>query len=361
MSEQNCVEPMVLVFDWGDTLMKVFPQYAGAMFDWPEVEAVAGAEKALQYFLGRSQMVVATNAGDSGAPQVQQALERVGLSIYFRAVFTSSELGSRKPETLFYRQIESVLARPPHEMVMIGDNYSVDMLGAKAAGWRAAWYNPAGETAPGSLPLHDIEVESLEDLPQALCQRRLPDYQVCLTWLNSRGTPLNLLTHIQLVASVAYTLAVWLRWKGEAVDPILAHRGGLLHDLAKFDSIQNRRNGTAEKEDHAAAGAAMLLAYGQPELAEIALRHMPHEHADDPRRPLTWEQKLVHFADKLAEGARLVSLDERFLALKRRYPQYASQMDASRPHLDELEQQICARLETSPRGLLEELRRQTGM
>jgi putative nucleotidyltransferase with HDIG domain len=147
--------------------------------------------------------------------------------------------------------------------------------------------------------------------------------------MSRRETPPNLLAHVQLVAAAAYTLAVWLRRKGETVNPVLTHRGGLLHDLAKMASV--RRAGESAGLDHAAEAAELLNAYDQPELAEIANRHMPYQDHAYPRRPITWEQKLVHVADKLAESAKLVSLEERFQALKGRYPQYALQIEESRP------------------------------
>jgi len=31
-----------LIFDWGDTVMRVFPEFSGPMAHWPRVEAVHG-------------------------------------------------------------------------------------------------------------------------------------------------------------------------------------------------------------------------------------------------------------------------------------------------------------------------------
>jgi putative nucleotidyltransferase with HDIG domain len=360
MTDKHFAENDILVFDWGDTLMKVFPQYSGPMAEWPQVEAVAGVLEALQNLNDSHPLIAATNAADSGAPQVWAALQRVGMGEFFKAVFTSQELGSRKPELRFYRQIESVLARPPRNMIMIGDSYQIDVLGAKTAGWRAVWYNPGFISAPGALPVHDAEIQHMADLPDALNFLTLPEIQVCLAWLSSRGAPFNLLAHVQLVASAAYLLAVWLKEKGQDVNPVLAHRGGLLHDLAKMDSVRGKNEGE-KTVDHAAAAKDLLLSFNQPELAEIANRHMPHQHPDDPRRPQTWEQKLVHFADKLAEGSDLVSLEERMHSLQTRYPHYAQQLKHSRPHLAALQQEICAALEIDPEQMLERLRQELGL
>jgi FMN phosphatase YigB (HAD superfamily) len=359
MADIPITQNIALIFDWGDTVMKVFPQYPGPMANWPEVREVEGVVEALEKLLGRYPMVLASNAADSQADQIWKALRRVGLGDYFKAVFTARELGSAKPELRFFRQIESVLARSPFQLVMIGDSYTVDVVGAKAAGWKAIWYNPGCQAAPGLVPLHDAEITGMQTLPQAVQHLNLPDYATCLGWLESRGSPYNLLAHLQLVAAIAYQLAVWLRGKGEDVDPILAHRGGLLHDLAKVDSIRLHKE-RGELGDHASMARDMLIRLGQPELAEIAHRHMLYQDPEDPRRPLNWEQKLVLFADKLAEGSRLVSLEERMQALKGRYPQVMEELEASRPILLGLREELCSHLGITPQELDDQLREAVG-
>jgi putative nucleotidyltransferase with HDIG domain len=354
-----------LVFDWGNTLMRVFPEYNGPMADWPEVAEVAGVVETLEALLGNYPMVVATNAGDSKTEQVWKALRRVGLGEYFKAVFTSGELGAKKPELRFFRGLESVLARAPYNLVMIGDDFHADVLGAKNAGWKTIWYNPGWQAAPGLLPLHDAEIHDLRELPGALGSLSLPDQATCLAWLIDRGTPHNILAHIQLVAAIAYQLAAWLGQAGEAVDPVLTHRGAMLHDLAKFESVQKkdfqRSVDSTEYIDHAELASKLLMERGQPELAEIAARHMLYSDPADPRRPRTWEQKLVHFADKLAEGTSLVAVDDRLRALQERYPQAAQEMTGSKPILTALQQEICGRLHLPVDDLIARLRQATGL
>lgn len=356
MADLPLAQPLTLVFDWGNTLMKEFPEYDGPMADWPQVVEVDGVVEALEaLMLGRHPMLVATNAKASTAEQVWKALRRVGLGEYFRAVFTPGELDARKPEVAFFRGIQSVADFPAHAMVMVGDDYAADILGAKTAGWRAIWYNPQKRPAPGLIPMQDAEIYAMRDLPQAVQRLALPDYATCLAWLLERGTPHNILAHIHLVAASAYLLAVWLRNADEDVDPLLTQRGAMLHDLAKIDSI-----GPGKHIDHAAMARDILLSRGQPALAEIANRHMPYRERGDPRRPQTWEQKLVHYSDKLAEGNRLVPIEERLLALKKRYPQAAQELEDSWPILSELQQDISARLETTPQALFEKLRQGLG-
>jgi FMN phosphatase YigB (HAD superfamily) len=346
------VENPVLVFDWGNTVMKVFPQYSGPMTSWPEVSEVNGIVEALEGLKERYTMVVATNASDSNSEQVWNALRKVGLAEYFKAVFTSHELGSRKPDTLFFRRLESVLARPSHAMVMIGDDYATDVLGALNAGWRTVWFNPTAHVAAGAIPLHDCEVTHLQHLPAVLQEPALPGYATCLAWLEAAGTPFNIFTHVHLVAAVAYTLAVWLRGRGEDLNPILVHRGGLLHDLQKIEDIRhrNRQSSSGSEDaspwpDHARMARDRLLERSQPELAEIADRHMPVSQSRPNRSPQTWEQKLVHFADKMAHDNHLVPVEERLEALKARYPEFSGELTESKPFLLDLQADICTRLE----------------
>jgi len=51
-----------LLLDWGDTVMRVFPECQGPMFAWPWVEAVDGVREALTKLRPDWTIVLATNA-----------------------------------------------------------------------------------------------------------------------------------------------------------------------------------------------------------------------------------------------------------------------------------------------------------
>jgi putative hydrolase of the HAD superfamily len=344
----NSTRPRVVLFDWGDTLMRVFPEYRGPMVDWPRVEAVPGVKEALENLHSRCTLVVATNAADSGASLVFAALERAGLGGYFSAVFTVRELGAAKPDPGYFQAALSALGCSPAEAVMVGDSYPVDVIGARQAGLRAVWYNPRLEAAPSLPPEQDGDLPRMEDLPGLLEDLHLPDVATCRAWQAAEDMPPNIVAHSNAVAGAAYWMAVWLRQAGQAVDPLLAHRGGLLHDLDKFKTLhQGNRHGALSYE--------LLTARGQPALAEIARRHNLPAVLDSQAGWQTWEQKLVFYADKLVEGDRLVPLAGRFQALKARYPAYAGQIERSAPLVYALEAGLCARLGKAPEDLLLEL------
>lgn len=158
----------VVVFDWGDTVMRVFPEYEGPMVHWPRVEAVPGVEEALLALHPRYRLALATNAAESGAALVRAALRRVGVEEHFDAVFTARELGVCKPDPAFFQAMLRELGCAPHEAAMVGDDYHADVAGAKGAGLQAIWFNPMASPSPFAHPLYDAEVRAMVELPAVL-------------------------------------------------------------------------------------------------------------------------------------------------------------------------------------------------
>jgi putative hydrolase of the HAD superfamily len=73
-------------------------------------------------------------------------------------VFVSSQVGYRKPAVRFYRAVEQKLALRPAELLLVGDDYDSDYLGAGAVGWQAAFLDRSGN---GKVP---TAVRSLAEL-----------------------------------------------------------------------------------------------------------------------------------------------------------------------------------------------------
>lgn len=307
------------------------------MATWPQVAATAGAHAMLAALSKRFRLVVATNATDSRAAQVRAALARVQMGEYFSAIFTAAELGSRKPEPLFFFNLQSVLGASPDNLLMVGDDYRVDILGAKIAGWHAAWYNPRSIIAPALLPMQDAEFDHWDDFAGLLDRPLIPGYAQCRTWILAQPVSANLLAHVHAVASAAYVLAHWLRAAGHPVDPILAHRGGLLHDIGKIKAIQH----PAEQHvSHAELAALILADLNQPVLAEIARRHPLFALRQPDSTPRSWEEKLVYFADKLVEGGRVAGIETRIASLRKRIPHDEEQIASLTPALLALQEEF---------------------
>jgi putative hydrolase of the HAD superfamily len=160
----------VIALDWGNTLMRDPGIYPGPMASWPHVEAVDGAAGALAALAAGRRLVVATNAADSGAALVLAALARVGLDRFFSDVFSSCEVGHEKPARAFYETMIERLACAPAQVAMVGDSYANDIAGARAAGLRTVWFNPARLPSPTTQAQHDAEVRTLAQLPAAIAR-----------------------------------------------------------------------------------------------------------------------------------------------------------------------------------------------
>lgn len=343
----------VLIFDWGDTLMRVFPDQQGPMMEWPRVEEVPGAGLTLAKLAAGYRLLVATNAGASTSAQVRLALARAGLDDFFEMVLTPHELGAIKADPAFYRGIASLLSAPPDQLTMLGDAYATDILSARRAGLKTVWFNPARVSAPASLPLHDREFASWEQLDGLLSLPALPSYDQCLTWIMNQPVSAMLLSHVHLVAAAAYRLAVWMRARKQPVDVLLVHRGALLHDLAKLSA---QKSSGSRNSSHPAMAAQLLRGWEQPALAEIAARHALFSLTSS-KPPRTIEERLVYFADKLAEGSRLVEVQERLNSLMTRYPHDQERIAAMTPALAELQAEIAHLCGISSVELVPALRR----
>ncbi len=159
----------LVVFDWGDTVMRDMPQYGGPMVDWPHVEAMPEIEMALRALKPAYRLALATNAAASGAEHVRAALARVGLDELFDSILTARELGVSKPDPAFFDALLAACGCMPHQAVMVGDNFRTDIVGAKLASLWAVWYNPTHAAPPGDSALAaDAEIGALSDLAAAI-------------------------------------------------------------------------------------------------------------------------------------------------------------------------------------------------
>jgi len=106
------------------------------------------------------------------------------------------------------------------------------------------------------------------------------------------------LAHGRLVGRIAMTLCLAMQQNGpQDLDSELCQVCGLLHDIAKGHP------------DHEQEGARWLEVLGFAKAAEIIAAH----------KDLSWqnamairEKELVHLADKLARGGRVVDIAQRF-------------------------------------------------
>ena len=114
------------------------PLLAEAAFDvfFAERQRVMLFEDALPAlkFLARRYPVVALSNGNAD-------LQRIGLGHFFRANVSAREFGVGKPDPRIFHAAAGAVDTLPEEMLHIGDDATLDALGALNAGMQAAWLN----------------------------------------------------------------------------------------------------------------------------------------------------------------------------------------------------------------------------
>lgn len=138
--------------------------------------------------------------------------------------------------------------------------------------------------------------------------------------LAAHGVPEHIRRHSEEVARVALGLADALcRYAGESLDPVLVGAGGLLHDIAKADCLQTRK-------DHALEGGRVLRELGHDDIASLVERHV--ELGRWSIEGGVTEAELLNYADKRVRHEEVVSLAERFEDLIARYGRANEQAEA---------------------------------
>ena len=84
--------------------------------------------------------------------RVDQALAAAGLREYFDVVVDSDLAGVEKPDPRIFSFALEALGLRPDEALYVGDIYDVDVVGAEAAGLRAALVDPEGRHAAAGIP-----------------------------------------------------------------------------------------------------------------------------------------------------------------------------------------------------------------
>lgn len=141
---------------------------------------------------------------------------------------------------------------------------------------------------------------------------RLPSSKEAIQILEDEGCSITVIHHCKVVSHLAVKIAKRFRDKGIQVDMKLVEIGSLLHDIgrSKIHNIQ-----------HGIIGAKIASSLDLPKpLIKIIERHIgagiPSEEARriglPPRDylPLSLEEKIVTYADKLVKGSRYISFEE---------------------------------------------------
>lgn len=145
----------------------IFEEYFGkCLFESAIPEK--GALELLEYLHGKYILCSASNG-----PYLQQVnrLKISGMLPYFSHLFISEEIGSSKPSEDFFRTCLKRLNLnmhheiQPHEIMIVGDSISSDIMGGIEFGMKTCFYNSRKKLIPNGLKV-DYEVTSLEEIQQ---------------------------------------------------------------------------------------------------------------------------------------------------------------------------------------------------
>ncbi|MEO5670621.1 MAG: HAD-IA family hydrolase, partial [Ramlibacter sp.] len=104
------------------------------------------AKPALEFLAARVPLISISN----GNADVQ----RVGLGAYFKASISAREFGVGKPDPRIFHAGAGAVDLRPEDVLHVGDDPTLDALGALNAGMQAAWVNRSDHIWPHELEPH---------------------------------------------------------------------------------------------------------------------------------------------------------------------------------------------------------------
>ncbi len=107
--------------------------------------AIDGAAALLAAVKQRARVGVVSN---SLLEEQQDKLRTCALEPFVDELVVSGEAGISKPDPAIFRMALERLDGTAQDAVMVGDSWRADIAGARAAGIRAVWFNPARLAAP---------------------------------------------------------------------------------------------------------------------------------------------------------------------------------------------------------------------
>lgn len=168
MTEKQLRYPTILL-DWGDTVMRDYPEITIPMVEWKTVEVIEGIADMLAYLYSSGRRIaLATSAAISDEGQIRGALKRGGLERYFSHIYCFKNTKLPKGEA-FYRYILNNLNIPASETLMVGDGFEKDVQIPNTLGMFAVWFNPrSDETRKDELHMTVHSMQELREFFESL-------------------------------------------------------------------------------------------------------------------------------------------------------------------------------------------------
>jgi putative hydrolase of the HAD superfamily len=147
----------------GDEAHHAEPAFEAFIASRNQVDFYPDALPALQRLSARLPLAALTNGNAD--------LARIGIDAHFRVFVSAREHGSVKPEAPIFLSTCERLGHAPADVLHVGDDPMLDILGARRAGLRSCWINRRKERWPAGLPRPDLEFATLAGLADWLDQQ----------------------------------------------------------------------------------------------------------------------------------------------------------------------------------------------
>jgi 5'-nucleotidase len=129
-------------------------------------QPVAGVVPLLEYLKPRVRVGIVTN---NFVAEQEDKLRYCGIDHLIDFMVTSEEVGAPKPSPVIYNAAIQLAGCDTSEIVMVGDNWNADIVGAHALGIRSVWLNRAGLPCPDAAITTEIRAfEPLADMLRAI-------------------------------------------------------------------------------------------------------------------------------------------------------------------------------------------------
>lgn len=152
-----------ILFDLGDTL--IYERVDDAIkLDEMTLHTKPYAKDILKRLSHHYKIGLVSDTESSPESSVRKALSKLGIESFFSAIVTSTSIGITKPHPDIFREALNRLGVAPQEAVMVGNDPSRDILGAKQVGLITILYRSSSYYQKGAEKSADYYVDSLEEL-----------------------------------------------------------------------------------------------------------------------------------------------------------------------------------------------------
>ncbi|PNS09127.1 HAD family hydrolase [Solilutibacter silvestris] len=129
------------------------PAYAAFYDERNRVEFYDDAMEALQRLAARYPICALTNGNAD--------LERIGIAHLFKGMVTARDFGAGKPDPAIYHHACDLLGAAPANVLHVGDDIELDVIGAQRAGLKTAWINRIDARWPDDARAPDFTFTTL--------------------------------------------------------------------------------------------------------------------------------------------------------------------------------------------------------